>query len=62
MTPNTTNSRHQPETEFTGEVQIFSGSALSPDDPSLEPRERKGRPTDVERRPASENSDTQEKE
>jgi hypothetical protein len=62
MTPHSANPRHQPETEFTGEVQVFSGPALSPDDPSLEPRQRKGRPTDAERRPATENRDTQEKE
>jgi hypothetical protein len=36
----------EPETEFTGDLQVFSGFALSPDDPSLEPRERKGRPAD----------------
>ncbi len=37
---------HQPETEFTGDLQVFSGLALAPNDPSLEPRERKGRPAD----------------
>jgi hypothetical protein len=37
---------HQPETEFIGLFQEFSGEALSPDDASLEPRERKGRPAD----------------
>jgi hypothetical protein len=34
----------QPETEFHGELQEFSGPALAPDDPCLGPRERKGRP------------------
>ena len=44
MNPNVTNPRHQPETEFHGELHEFSGAALAPDDPSIEPRERKGRP------------------
>ncbi len=39
-----TNPHHQPETENHGELQEFSGPALSPDDPGLEPREHKGRP------------------
>ena len=34
----------QQETEWHGELQQFSGPALSPDDPSLEPRVREGRP------------------
>lgn len=34
----------QSETEYTGEVQVFSEPALAPDDPSLEPRDRTGRP------------------
>jgi hypothetical protein len=62
MTPSSTNPHHQAETEFTGELQVFSGPALSPDDPSLEPRQRKGRPTDAERRPTTENKDSSEKE
>ena len=37
---------HQPETEFIGELQVFIMPVVSPDDPSLEPRERKGRPAD----------------
>lgn len=44
MNPATTNPLHQPETEFHGEVLVFSAPALAPDDPSLEPRVRKGRP------------------
>ena len=36
----------QPETFFDGEIQVFSGPLLSPDDPSLEPRVRRGRPAD----------------
>jgi hypothetical protein len=40
------NPLHQPETAFHGEVLVFSGLALAPDDPSLEPRVRKGRPAD----------------
>jgi hypothetical protein len=60
MTPSSANPRHQSETEFSGELQVFSGPALSPDDPSLEPRERKGRPTNAENRSAAEKRDTQE--
>jgi hypothetical protein len=41
--PTTANPLHQPETEFRGEIQVFSGPALAPDDPKLEPRVRKGR-------------------
>jgi hypothetical protein len=44
MTPDTTNPFHQAKTEFLGELQEFTGVALSPDDPSVEPRVRKGRP------------------
>jgi hypothetical protein len=62
MTPPSTNPRHQPETEFIGDIQVFSGPALSPDDPSLEPRERKGRPRDAETRSAAEKTDTPERE
>jgi len=56
------NPRHQPETEFSGEIQVFSGPALSPDDPTLEPRERKGRPTNPADRPAVSERDSQEQE
>ena len=62
MTPGSANPHHQPETKFTGELQVFSGPALSPDDPSLEPRERNGRPADGGDRSAGEKKDTQEKE
>ena len=37
---------HQPDTEFTGELQEFTVQALQPDDPLLEPRVRRGRPAD----------------
>jgi hypothetical protein len=47
MTPDSTNPLHQPETEFHGELQVFSGPALPPDDPTLEPRLRKGRPAET---------------
>jgi len=57
MNPKPTNPQHQAETEFTGELQEFSGPALSPDDPSLEPRVRAGRPTDT-RPAAGEKKDT----
>jgi hypothetical protein len=46
MNPQTSNPLHQPETEFQGELQVFAGPAVSPDDPNLEPRVRKGRPAD----------------
>lgn len=46
MTPGTPRPMHQPETEFIGELQVFSVQAVPPDDPSLEPRERKERPAD----------------
>ena len=51
MTPNTPRPLHQPETEFVGELQEFTGTFLPPDDPSLEPRERKGRPADRKKDP-----------
>ncbi len=35
-----------PETELHGDLQAFCGRALSPDDPSLEARDRRGRPAD----------------
>jgi len=41
--------RHQPDTFFDGELQEFTSLALSPDDPSLEPRERRRRPADKQR-------------
>jgi hypothetical protein len=44
MNANPTNPRQQPETEWHGELQEFSGPALSPTDPSIEPRARQGRP------------------
>jgi hypothetical protein len=59
MTPSSANPRHQPETEFTGDVQVFCGPALSPDDPRLEPRERKGRPNDAGHLSAAEKKDSQ---
>jgi hypothetical protein len=44
MNNNSSNPLHQPETEWQGEIQQFSGPALAPDHPSLEPRVRRGRP------------------
>ena len=41
--------RRQSETEFDGEYLEFSGRALSPDDPSLEVRVRRGRPGETKR-------------
>ena len=46
LSPNSPWPVHQPETEFIGEVQEFSGNFLPADDPGLEPRMRKGRPAD----------------
>ena len=51
MGANSPRPMHQPETEFIGELQEFSGTFIPPDDPSLEPRERKGRPADRKRDP-----------
>jgi hypothetical protein len=62
MTPSSTNPRHQPETEYNGEIQVFSGVALRPDDPRLEPRERKGRPADADSHSSTEKRHTQEKD
>ena len=58
MTPNQSNPLHQPETEFHGELQVFSGPALAPDDPNLEPRVRKGRPADLANPTAADNNQT----
>jgi hypothetical protein len=60
MTPNSANPLHQPETEFNGDLQVFSGPALAPDDPSLEPRVRKGRPTTGDTHSSTEEMDSQE--
>ena len=51
MDANSKRPMHQPETEFIGELRLFEGEALSPDDPSLEPRIRRGRPADCKRDP-----------
>ena len=51
MSANSPRPMHQPETEFIGDLQEFVGTVVSPDDPSLEPRERKGRPADRKRDP-----------
>jgi hypothetical protein len=58
MSSNASNPHHQPETEFQGELQEFSGPALAPDDPSLEPRVRKGRPADLMKPSAPEKNET----
>jgi hypothetical protein len=50
MRPKSKHPRHQRETIFVGELQVFTALAVSPDDPSLEPRVRNGRPTDKQRR------------
>ena len=57
MNPNA-NPRHQPETEFHGELQEFSGPALDPNDPSLEPRVRKGRPAGLMKPAPTDNNET----
>ena len=46
MNPDTPRPGHRPETKFTGDYQAFVGEFIDPNDPSLEPRERKGRPAD----------------
>ena len=62
MNLKTINPLHQPETEFNGEFQVFSGPALAPDDPILEPRLRKRRPGTAEKHSSAEEKDRQEKE
>jgi hypothetical protein len=52
---------HQPETEFTGELQEFTVEALATDDPRLEPRIRKGRPADRKTDPRFDQTDDAEK-
>ncbi len=51
MNAETPRPMHQPETLFIGELQEFKGTFLSPDDPSLEPRVRRGRPADRKKDP-----------
>src|SRR5262249_47416674 len=62
MKSDSPNPLHRPETEFHGELQEFSGPALSPDDPTLEPRLRKGRPSDQKQSPDSNTDDGQDTE
>jgi len=62
MNPKATNPLHRPETEFDGEVQIFSGPALAPDDPSVEPRLRRGRPADLKKPPGTNKNESPAKE
>jgi hypothetical protein len=57
MNSNVTNPLHQPETEFHGELQVFSGPALAPDDPSALPRVRKGRPADLKKPAGTDNNE-----
>ena len=47
MDANSSNPQKQRDTEWHGELQSFFGPALSPDDPSLEPRVRHGRPSEA---------------
>jgi len=58
MNSNALNPLHQCETEFHGEIQEFSGPALAPDDPTLEPRVRKGRPGDDQKPSSSDRNET----
>jgi hypothetical protein len=37
-------SHHQAKTEWSGELREFSGPAIPPDDPALEPHIRRGQP------------------
>jgi len=57
MNANPNDPKKQPETEWHGELQEFAGQVLSPDDPSLEPRERRGEPTDRQRPPTNTDTD-----
>jgi hypothetical protein len=50
---NKPNPLHQKETEFHGSFQAFTAVLLSPDDPTVKARVRKGRPADVPRPRAS---------
>jgi hypothetical protein len=54
MASNAYDPRKLAETEFAGELQEFCGPALAPNDPQLEPRERRGRPASPFRVPESE--------
>jgi len=58
MNPNPISPLHQPETEFLGELQVFSGPALAPDDPSLEPRVRTGRPAGLKKPSGADKDET----
>jgi hypothetical protein len=60
MNTNEKNPLHQPETEFHGELQVFCGPALAPDDPSVQARERKGRPIDRKESAASDKDENHE--
>jgi hypothetical protein len=55
MNANPSDPKRQKETEWHGELQQFAGPVLSPTDPSLEPRIRRGRPADMMRIPSTEN-------
>jgi hypothetical protein len=46
-------ARKHPETELHGDLQSFCGPALLPNDPSLEPRVRRGRPAAIQTAPAN---------
>ena len=59
---NPTNPMHQPETEFHGEIQVFTCPALSPDDPSLEPRVRRGRPGEKDKQNDADRKDSPTKD
>jgi hypothetical protein len=55
MNSNSSNPDQQPETEWHGELQEFSGKAMPPNDASLEPRVRRGRPVEAKRVASREN-------
>ena len=59
---NARNPLHQPETEFIGELQEFEGPALDPNDPSLEPRVRRGRPGDKDKQNDADRKDSPAKD
>jgi hypothetical protein len=49
MRPKANRPQRNPETFMNADLQKFSGEALDPDDPRLEPRVRRGRPQDRKR-------------
>jgi hypothetical protein len=55
MHTNASHPKKQKETELHGDLQEFRGPAVSPNDPSIEPRVRRGRPLQEKPGPAAGN-------